>query len=86
MLSVNMNFSEINFGYNSDVFNRNQAFNSYADSVTVFFDKNPAKTLTVIGHTDVKGSDVYNMGLGERRAISVRKYLMTSKAIDAKHH
>ena len=53
---TNMNFSEIKFAYNSDVFNPNEAFNSYADSVKIFFTENPEKTLTVIGHTDIKGT------------------------------
>ncbi len=80
----NMNFSEIKFAYNSDVFNPNQAFNSYADSVKIYFTENPKKTLTVIGHTDVTGADTYNIGLGKRRAVSVRNYLMKTQGIDGK--
>ncbi len=33
-------------------------------------------TFTLIGHTDAKGSDKYNMGLSERRARMVRLYLI----------
>ena len=32
-------------------------------------------TFRIIGHTDATGSDEYNMGLSERRAFSVVKYL-----------
>ena len=32
--------------------------------------------LTIIGHTDSKGSDEYNMALGMRRAIAVRDKLL----------
>ena len=32
--------------------------------------------LTIIGHTDSKGSDAYNMALGMRRAIAVRDKLL----------
>ena len=32
--------------------------------------------LTIIGHTDSKGSDAYNMALGMRRAIAVRDKLI----------
>ena len=33
---------------------------------------NPSDTLTVVGHTDSIGTDEYNMGLGQRRANTVR--------------
>ena len=32
--------------------------------------------LTIIGHTDSKGSDAYNMALGMRRAVAVRDKLL----------
>ena len=32
--------------------------------------------VTVVGHTDAKGSDEYNMALGERRADAVRTYII----------
>ena len=37
--------------------------------------KYPETNILVIGHTDSKGSDDYNMGLSERRATSVINYL-----------
>ncbi len=39
--------------------------------------QNPAARLTVEGHCDERGSDEYNLALGERRAEAVRKYLVT---------
>jgi peptidoglycan-associated lipoprotein len=33
-------------------------------------------TITIEGHTDERGSEEYNLALGERRANSVRRYLM----------
>ena len=39
-------------------------------------------TMIVIGHTDSIGSDAYNMRLGQRRAESVKAYLI-SKGIEA---
>jgi peptidoglycan-associated lipoprotein len=33
-------------------------------------------TITLEGHTDERGSEEYNLALGERRANSVRRYLM----------
>ncbi len=32
--------------------------------------------ITIIGHTDAKGSDAYNMALGQRRANAVRDYFI----------
>jgi len=39
---------------------------------------NPEKNLTVTGHTDSVGSEEYNQGLSERRAASVKRYLVQS--------
>jgi outer membrane protein OmpA-like peptidoglycan-associated protein len=36
-------------------------------------------TLTVVGHTDNVGSDVYNQRLSERRALSVAQYLESQR-------
>jgi len=37
---------------------------------------NPAKSIQVAGHTDSKGSDAYNIKLGQRRADSVAGFLI----------
>lgn len=37
--------------------------------------KDSGATVTIEGHTDERGSDEYNVALGERRAVAVRKYL-----------
>lgn len=34
------------------------------------------QSITVIGHTDSQGTDAYNQGLSERRAMSVKNYLV----------
>lgn len=36
----------------------------------------------IIGHTDAKGSRVYNLGLSDRRALSVMEMLVTTFAVD----
>jgi peptidoglycan-associated lipoprotein len=43
---------------------------------------NPGLTIEVVGHADERGSDEYNLALGNRRAVSVRQYL-TGRGIDA---
>jgi peptidoglycan-associated lipoprotein len=42
---------------------------------------NPALRIRVAGHTDSRGSDEYNMALGQRRAASAKRYL-TQHGID----
>ena len=37
--------------------------------------KNSGATVVIAGHTDERGSEEYNLALGERRAGAVRKYL-----------
>jgi peptidoglycan-associated lipoprotein len=39
--------------------------------------KNPVPNLQIEGHTDERGSDAYNLTLGERRAKSVMNYLVS---------
>ena len=70
-----MTFTESNFDFDSDVFKPGTAFKTYADSVKIYLALNPDKTLTIIGHTDIIGTDAYNNELGLRRAKSVRKYI-----------
>jgi peptidoglycan-associated lipoprotein len=43
----------------------------------VFLRKNPALKLVVEGHCDERGSDEYNLALGERRAAAARNYLVS---------
>jgi len=45
--------------------------------------KDPARTLTIEGHTDEVGTPEYNLGLGERRAQTSRDYLL-KLGVDAK--
>lgn len=70
-----MTFTESNFDFDSDVFKPGTAFDTYADSVKTYLSLNPEKTLTIIGHTDIIGTDAYNNELGLRRAKSVRKFI-----------
>ena len=44
---------------------------------------NPAARITVEGHCDERGTDEYNLGLGEHRAKVIRDYLVAG-GIDAK--
>lgn len=70
----NMTFSDANFEFDSDVFNPGEPLKLYADSLKVYLDGNPSKTLTIIGHTDNIGDTKYNLDLGQRRANSAKSY------------
>ena len=45
--------------------------------------ENRTGDVTIIGHTDAKGSDNYNMGLSDRRADSVKNWLVKHAQINA---
>ena len=42
-----------------------------------YLDKNPTLNLVLEGHCDWRGTAEYNLGLGDRRAAAVKKYLQT---------
>lgn len=46
------------------------------EALAAWLDTNPSVTLTVEGHADERGTREYNLALGERRANSVRDYLV----------
>ena len=62
-------FNYDNFEIRADA---QQAANADAD----FLAKHPKIKLLIEGHCDERGSDVYNMGLGENRAATVRQVLV----------
>ncbi len=40
-----------------------------------YLQKNPGRRVTIEGHCDERGTTEYNLALGDRRALSVKKYL-----------
>ncbi len=46
------------------------------EALAAWLDANPSVTLTIEGHCDERGTREYNLALGERRANSVRDYLV----------
>lgn len=46
------------------------------EGLAVWLNNNPAVTMTVEGNCDERGTREYNLALGERRASSVRDYLV----------
>ena len=50
-------------------------FQSTLDQVATTLREYPSTYIDIYGHTDSRGSEVYNQGLSERRAVSVQSYL-----------
>lgn len=49
---------------------------SILDAKVPILQANPQVTIRIAGHTDERGSDEYNLALGERRAAAAKKYLV----------
>jgi peptidoglycan-associated lipoprotein len=52
------------------------------DAKVPVFQANPQMRIIIVGNTDMRGTDRYNLGLGFRRASAAKDYLV-SKGIDA---
>lgn len=46
------------------------------EAIAAWLNKNPGAKVVVAGHTDQRGTTQYNLGLGERRALATRDYLL----------
>jgi outer membrane protein OmpA-like peptidoglycan-associated protein len=63
------------FAYDSDAIQGNARSN--LTNLAQSLDKYEGTDILIVGHTDATGSDSYNQGLSERRALSAAQYLMT---------
>lgn len=71
--------ARVYFDYDRDAL-RDDAM-STLDQKAAVLQANPGVTMVITGHTDERGSDEYNLALGQRRAAQVKRYLV-SKGID----
>lgn len=64
-----------NFAFDSDALSSDAqaALNALAECFTT--GKAKGRSMRLVGHTDPRGPDSYNLALGQRRAASVAKYL-----------
>jgi outer membrane protein OmpA-like peptidoglycan-associated protein len=69
-----------NFARNSDALT--SATKQQIDGFLSDLDTINNKVLLVAGHTDSTGSEAYNYELGQQRAATVARYLITHKGID----
>lgn len=67
-------FQPVYFAYDSSTVA--DAERSKTEEVASFLRSNAAKAVIVEGHGDERGSNEYNLALGERRALAVRAYLV----------
>ena len=68
-------------GFGSKTFQPDNTLNAYAIELKNYLDKNPTKTVEIIGHTDSNGEAEDNMWIGKERAKSVMQYFV-SQGID----
>ncbi len=54
------------------------------NELAIYLQDNPSAHVTLAGHTDSVGSEEYNLKLSQRRAASVRTYLVEKAGIDNK--
>jgi peptidoglycan-associated lipoprotein len=54
------------------------------DAKVPILQANPNVTLRIAGYTDERGSDEYNLALGQRRAATVKRYLIDHGIADAR--
>jgi OmpA-OmpF porin, OOP family len=77
-ITIRLNFHFDKYGLNDIVNDAELAkLDDYIDTIK----KTPEhEGVTIVGHTDAKGTDEYNMALGQRRANTMRDY-MVSKGV-----
>ncbi|MBE0504650.1 MAG: OmpA family protein [Desulfuromonadales bacterium] len=63
--------------FNYDSFLLSDASKASLVNTSQVFLQNPALKAIVAGHCDDRGSEMYNIALGEKRALSVKNYLTT---------
>jgi peptidoglycan-associated lipoprotein len=73
---TDVNFSPVYFGFDSTVVPQGEL--GKIDDVAAHLNSHNDRVVVVEGHCDERGSNEYNMSLGENRAIIIRNYLVQS--------
>ena len=73
---TDVNFAPVYFGLDSTVIEAGEL--GKIDAVAQHLADNPQRVVVVEGHCDERGSNEYNMSLGESRAVIVSRYLIES--------
>lgn len=62
--------------FDFDSFSIRSSERAKLEKISKWLTDNSGKRLMIAGHTDLRGTLEYNRGLGERRALAVREYLV----------
>ena len=65
----------LNFAYNKSEFNPSPETDRQSKLFLEWMEKHSEANLIITGHSDSKGSKIYNQSLGSKRAENVKKYL-----------
>lgn len=65
-----------NIYFDFDKSNIKPEFQSVLEGVAGWLNRKPNKQLLIEGHCDERGTNEYNLALGERRSLSIRRYLV----------
>lgn len=79
--TVTLVFQDIHFEFDKSTLNK-EAKDALKKNIAQL-ENNPNTTMLVSGHTSKMGTEVYNQGLSERRAESVKDYLVQEKLFAA---
>ncbi len=77
-----LGFPNIYYSYDSDALGAQEQ--AKLDVVAKYLADQPQLVLIIEGNCDERGTEEYNRALGERRAISVKNYLMNKGVADAR--
>lgn len=69
-----LHLGNIHFNFDSDILLNTKELDNYFKTIS----KNSISAISIIGYTDSIGNKEYNQGLSERRALTVKKYLIES--------
>ena len=73
---TDVDFTPVYFGFDSTVVPQGEL--SKIDAVSQHLNSHPERVVVVEGNCDERGSNEYNMSLGENRAVIIRNYLVQS--------
>ena len=76
-----VNTNMVNFPFDSAALGKDDQ--EALQAIAKFVKENNVQSLTVEGHCDERGTREYNLALGDRRAVAVKKYLV-GLGVDAK--
>lgn len=67
---------KINILFDTAKFDVKEGYHSELNNYANFLMKNPTAKIDILGYTDSRGSDIYNLKLSQHRAESIRGYLI----------